>query len=644
MSMTSTRTAQTDKQAKPEPMVVVDHVDMVFNIANEQLNSLKEYFIALVRGKLFFRQFKALENISFTVNRGEVYGIVGTNGSGKSTMLKVIAGVLEPTRGTCDINGTIAPLIELGAGFDPELTARENVYLNGALLGYSKKFIDENFDSIVDFAEVRDFIDMPLKNYSSGMTARIAFAIATATTPDILVVDEALSVGDFMFQEKCERRINDLVENHGTTLLFVSHSIDQVERVCKQALWIEKGHMRMKGSVKDVCFAYRNMDFTDFVSNNGILDARYDDAETLKAPVTIATICEALWKCAGAPEAAGTTATEQARSWARSVGVLPALFDDDARYAATASRQDLVDLIYDFALWRKPSKSSFEHIDVEKFSDRLPDNQEERDAVEWCVHHKLLGGIKSTDGAVSLALEEPASRVALAKMITRLYKLAFAYPDDVSPTDWYVLPGYYDYVVENGIINGYDDGHFGPQDPVTRGQAATIVWRCAGKPQSPATALPYEDIPEGAFYADPLRWAYGNGLFLQPSDGAFRGDDAITRQELALLAYRYAERALEGDALTVEAETSAYPDASTVDPACRIALAWCVGRGCLDAKAPSNDNGKKRRSEDRFEETGSPSKKHEADLTPLLAPGEPATRAEAAKLFAIIQRDLLPSR
>ncbi len=640
MSMTSTRTAQTDKQAKPEPMVVVDHVDMLFNIANEQLNSLKEYFIALVRGKLFFRQFKALENISFTVNRGEVYGIVGTNGSGKSTMLKVIAGVLEPTRGTCDINGTIAPLIELGAGFDPELTARENVYLNGALLGYSKKFIDENFDSIVDFAEVRDFIDMPLKNYSSGMTARIAFAIATATTPDILVVDEALSVGDFMFQEKCERRINDLVENHGTTLLFVSHSIDQVERVCKQALWIEKGHMRMKGSVKDVCFAYRNMDFTDFVSNNGILDARYDDAETLKAPVTIATICEALWKCAGAPEAAGTTATEQARSWARSVGVLPALFDDDARYAATASRQDLVDLIYDFALWRKPSKSSFEHIDVEKFSDRLPDNQEERDAVEWCVHHKLLGGIKSTDGAVSLALEEPASRVALAKMITRLYKLAFAYPDDVSPTDWYVLPGYYDYVVENGIINGYDDGHFGPQDPVTRGQAATIVWRCAGKPQSPATALPYEDIPEGAFYAEPLRWAQTKELFQQPSDRAFHGDDPITRQDLALLAYRYVESMLPNGAPAAEA-TFAYPDAGMVDPTCKSALAWCVGRGCLDAKSPSVDDGKKHREEGRFEEAESPSKAPKTDLVPLLAPNEPATRAEAAKLFAIIQRDLL---
>lgn len=243
-----------------ELMIELNHVGMSFNIANEQLNSLKEYFIKIARKELFFKEFVALHDIDFTINRGDVYGIVGTNGSGKSTLLKIIAGVLEPTKGTCSINGSIAPLIELGAGFDAELSARENTYLNGALLGYSKQFIDENFDSIVDFAEVRDFIDMPLKNYSSGMVARIAFAIATATTPDILVVDEALSVGDFLFQEKCERRIADLVDNHGTTLLFVSHSIDQVERVCKQAVWIEKGHMRMKGKAEEVCEAYRSLE------------------------------------------------------------------------------------------------------------------------------------------------------------------------------------------------------------------------------------------------------------------------------------------------------------------------------------------------------------------------------------------------
>ena len=240
-------------------VIEINHVGMDFNIANEQLNSLKEYFIALARGKLMFKAFTALDDIDITINRGDVYGIVGTNGSGKSTLLKIIAGVLDPTRGSCKINGTIAPLIELGAGFDPELTARENVYLNGALLGYSRKFIDRKFDDIIDFAEIEGFVDMPLKNYSSGMIARIAFAIATATTPDILIVDEALSVGDFMFQRKCEDRIRELVHGNGTTLLFVSHSIAQVESLCEKALWIERGKMRMAGTAADVCSAYKAM-------------------------------------------------------------------------------------------------------------------------------------------------------------------------------------------------------------------------------------------------------------------------------------------------------------------------------------------------------------------------------------------------
>ena len=242
-----------------EPIIKVDDVSMMFNIASEQLGSLKEYFIALMRRKLFFKEFMALEHITLTVEEGEQYGIVGTNGSGKSTLLKIIAGVMEPTKGSVTINGTIAPLIELGAGFDMELTARENIFLNGALLGYSKKFMQERFDEIVDFAEVRNFLDMPMKNYSSGMIARVAFSVATAIIPDILVVDEALSVGDFVFQEKCEERIRQLVEDYNTTLLFVSHSIDQVERVCKKAVWIEKGHMRMAGDVQDVCEAYREM-------------------------------------------------------------------------------------------------------------------------------------------------------------------------------------------------------------------------------------------------------------------------------------------------------------------------------------------------------------------------------------------------
>lgn len=241
-----------------EPIIKIDHVDMIFNMANQQLNNLKEYAVAAFKRELFFKEFKALDDISLTIYPGDVYGIVGTNGSGKSTLLKIVAGVLEPSHGICVINGTIAPLIELGAGFDPDLTARENVYLNGALLGYSKEFVNEHMDEIIDFADVRDFIDIPIKNYSSGMIARIAFSIATATIPDILVVDEALSVGDFLFQKKCEERIADLVSNHGTTLLFVSHSIEQVERVCKKAVWIEKGHLIMQGDVKDVCSEYRD--------------------------------------------------------------------------------------------------------------------------------------------------------------------------------------------------------------------------------------------------------------------------------------------------------------------------------------------------------------------------------------------------
>lgn len=245
-----------EKKLALKPIIEVDNVDMVFNMANQKLNSLKEYAVAAFRRELFFKEFKALDGINLKIYPGDVYGIVGTNGSGKSTLLKIVAGVLEPTRGTCTINGTIAPLIELGAGFDLDLTARENVYLNGALLGYSRKFIDEHMDEIIDFADVRDFMDVPIKNFSSGMIARIAFSIATATTPDILIVDEALSVGDFLFQRKCEERIANLVNNHGTTLLFVSHSTDQVQRVCKKAIWIEKGHLVMQGDAHKVCEEY----------------------------------------------------------------------------------------------------------------------------------------------------------------------------------------------------------------------------------------------------------------------------------------------------------------------------------------------------------------------------------------------------
>ena len=246
-----------DEADHRDVMVDVEHVTMIFNMANEQLNNLKEYAIALARRELMFKEFRALDDVSFQVKRGDVFGILGTNGSGKSTVLKIIAGVLEPSKGKCSVNGNIAPLIELGAGFDMELTARENIYLNGALLGYSKKFIEDHFDEIVEFAEVEKFLDMPMKNYSSGMVARIAFAIATVIVPEILIVDEVLSVGDFRFQNKCEERIRRMLDA-GTTLLFVSHSIAQVKELCSKVVWLEHGNLRAFGPSEIYCEEYEN--------------------------------------------------------------------------------------------------------------------------------------------------------------------------------------------------------------------------------------------------------------------------------------------------------------------------------------------------------------------------------------------------
>ena len=238
-------------------VIDVKDVSMRFIMEQERTNTLKEYFVKLVRRKLRFSGFTALDGVSFSVQPGEAVALIGRNGSGKSTMLKIIAGVMDPTKGSVTVNGSIAPLIELGAGFDLDLTGRENVFLNGALLGYSKDFIDDHFDGIVDFAELWDFMDMPLKNYSSGMVARIAFAIATITEPDILIVDETLSVGDFLFQQKCERRINELIESDNVTVLLVSHSIDLVERMCDRVAWIEKGDLKMLGPCAEVCKAYK---------------------------------------------------------------------------------------------------------------------------------------------------------------------------------------------------------------------------------------------------------------------------------------------------------------------------------------------------------------------------------------------------
>lgn len=238
--------------------VEINNVTMVFNLSKERTDSIKEYIIKLCKRQLFFTEFKAVNEVSFNIKKGEVMGILGLNGSGKSTLLKMIAGIYKPTIGSIDVNGLIAPLIELGAGFDFDLTARENIYLNGAVLGHSKKFIDEVFDDIVEFTELREFLDVPMKNYSSGMVARIGFAVATLVKPEILIADEILSVGDFLFQEKCEKRIKNLM-GQGTTVILVSHDITQIERLCTRVAWLEKGNLKMFGEVKEVCNAYKNI-------------------------------------------------------------------------------------------------------------------------------------------------------------------------------------------------------------------------------------------------------------------------------------------------------------------------------------------------------------------------------------------------
>lgn len=235
--------------------IKVNDISMLFNKSSEKIDSLKEYVIKLVKHQLMFEEFWALQNVSFEIPKGEAVGIVGLNGSGKSTLLKTIAKVLKPTKGSVDVVGTIAPLIELGAGFDSNLSARENIFLNGAVLGYNRAQMREKFESIMDFAELWDFVDVPIKNFSSGMIARLGFSIATSNMPDILIVDEILGVGDFKFQKKCEERMGKIID-HGATIVFVSHSIEQVRQVCSRAIWLEKGHLIMDGPVDEVCSKY----------------------------------------------------------------------------------------------------------------------------------------------------------------------------------------------------------------------------------------------------------------------------------------------------------------------------------------------------------------------------------------------------
>lgn len=236
-------------------IVSAEGVSMRFNLASEKTDSFKEYLVKKLKGRLNYNEFYALKNVSFEIKKSDSVGILGANGSGKSTLLKCISGIYSPTNGEIKIRGTIAPLIELGAGFDPDLTARENIFLNGAVMGYSKQFMIEKYEEIVRFSELEKFIDVPIKNFSSGMGARLGFSIATLVKPDILIVDEILGVGDVAFQEKCAKKMEEL-KSGGTTMLFVSHSIEQVKNLCNKAIWLKKGEKVMDGDSEIVCKEY----------------------------------------------------------------------------------------------------------------------------------------------------------------------------------------------------------------------------------------------------------------------------------------------------------------------------------------------------------------------------------------------------
>lgn len=485
-----------------EPAIIVDGVDMVFNVANEQLNSLKEYFIKAAKRELFFREFKALEDISFTVNKGDVYGIVGTNGSGKSTLLKIIAGVLEPSKGSCKVAGSIAPLIELGAGFDPELTARENVYLNGALLGYRKEFIDENFDSIIEFAEVESFVDMPLKNYSSGMVARIAFAIATATTPDILVVDEALSVGDVFFQEKCERRINDLIEEKNTTVLFVSHSVGQVERICDRAIWIERGRKVMEGPVSKVCGAYRNLAYADYLTNSDLLSQEDISPEHFDEPFDTPAFLSLLSKC------------------------LPPSFyteiEEKILEADLVTNELLSEVIFHLASFKRPKLLlESDEASFDKLSS----------AREWCASKGLINA--------SFEKTSPAARITVARALTLLYRKYFRYHNDVKPNSTFAISGDYDYVIDNELMKGFSSEAFGPDDLTTRGQAALVMWRCADKPEVKEDCS-CQDVDHASHHAHAIAWAIEKNLLPASKDGMFYPDKPLSRHDLESMVEKIA--------------------------------------------------------------------------------------------------------
>ena len=243
-------------------MIDINRATMDFRLEHDSTNSLKEFVVKLVKGKLKYDRFRAVDNVTAQIKKGEVCGIIGRNGAGKSTLLKMIAGVLTPTDGSIRIHGKIAPMLELGAGFDQDLTARENIYLNGAILGYSREFIKQRFDHIVEFAELQDFIEQPVRTYSSGMLMRLAFSIATQVDPEILIVDEILSVGDSHFRQKSEGRMKEMMSG-GTTVLMVSHVLGQIRSMCDRVIWLDHGKIVMIGDTKTVCDAYEGLIYFD---------------------------------------------------------------------------------------------------------------------------------------------------------------------------------------------------------------------------------------------------------------------------------------------------------------------------------------------------------------------------------------------
>ena len=236
-------------------VIEVNDVTMRFRMNNDRIMSLKEFVTTAIRGKLEYNEFTALDHVSFTVEKGETLGLVGRNGAGKSTMLKVISGILKPTEGSVRIEGNVVPMLELGSGFDMDLTGRENIFLNGAILGYSEEFLKEQYERILEFSELGKFIDTPIRNYSSGMLARLAFSVASMVEPEILIVDEILSVGDAAFQEKSRARMLELMGG-GTTVLFVSHSMKQILEMCDKVIWLDQGQVKMAGAAGIVCDSY----------------------------------------------------------------------------------------------------------------------------------------------------------------------------------------------------------------------------------------------------------------------------------------------------------------------------------------------------------------------------------------------------